>query len=211
MPFARSLSFCVLTYSSRCTLQDVSAPHTLAVFLYCLLVLPNALLQYVSAPGFPTSCPCPHLSPPMCSPGCEFPSLLLSYRILTCASRFALQDVSARCSLAFFSCPLRFLPVIMCSLACECPSLAHFLFYVLTFRFCCVLQVVSASRSLTFFPVLTCRPWCALQEVSTPRLLGFFSYPYLSLPMSSPDSECPSLAGLLSMSLLVHPDVLSRT
>ena len=55
-----------------------------------------------------------------------------------------------------------------------------------------------------FFPfslhVLTCPIECRLQDVSAPRSVGFFRCPELSLAMLSPESECPSLGRILSVS-----------
>ena len=55
-----------------------------------------------------------------------------------------------------------------------------------------------------FFPlslhVLTCPIRCRLQYVSAPRSVGFFRCPDSSLAMLSPESECPSLGRILSVS-----------
>jgi hypothetical protein len=95
-----------LTCLSRCAFQDVSVLHSLTFLLCPQLFLPMnspgcecpltlslslcATYWFCSmhssvceCPCFLTSCPCPHLLPPMCFPGCEFLSLLLSFYILT--------------------------------------------------------------------------------------------------------------------------------
>ena len=63
----------------------------------------------------------------------------------------------------------------------------------------CGLQSVSAPSSVTFFLCPHKSPLCGLQIVSAPGSVAFFPCPDKSLPLWSPESECPLLGYLLSM------------
>jgi hypothetical protein len=60
-------------------------------------------------------------------------------------------------------------------------------------------SVLIVARSDSFH-ALTCLSICVLQKVSAPRSVGFFACPDLSLDLRSPGSECPSLGQILSVS-----------
>ena len=74
----------------------------------------------------------------------------------------------------------------------------------------CRFQNVSAHRSVPFYCVLTCSSRCGLQRVSPVRSVTFFCPPDLSSTTRSPESECPSLGPILSLSGLVPYDAVSR-
>jgi len=99
VPLAPSLSFRLLTYSSRCALQEVSTPRSLAFF------------------------PCPHLSLPIRSPECECPSLARFPSMTPPVPPMRFPESECLRSLALFPCP--HLSLVMRSLVRECPSLAR--------------------------------------------------------------------------------------
>jgi hypothetical protein len=138
-----SLFSYVLTRSSDCALQGVSAPPSLSFRV--LTCSSDCALQAVSAPGSLAFFPCSHLSVALCSSGSECSPLsrFLFVPSLVCRSAFsrmsvpsltrflsvpsllrrffALQEVSALRLFALFPCP--HFSVVLCSPVGECPSL----------------------------------------------------------------------------------------
>ena len=158
MFLTRSDSFRVLTCSSLCRRQFVSAPRLVGFFVCSDLSLPSrCCLQFVRGPHLVGFFLYPDMSLPMPSPVGERPSLgrilSLSFLVLICTSQCRLQFVSAPCSVRFFPCPDVSLPML--SLGCECPRSVGFI-PRLTLVFRCRHQEVSAPRSPGFFRVLIC-------------------------------------------------------
>jgi len=147
VPPVRLLSVRVLTCSTRCTLQRVSASRSLA-FVSCHHVSPLMRSLGSECPPFARFL-CPHLSLPVC-----------------------LKNVSAPRSFAYPSCPQLSL---LCFPGSECPSLACSPpFRVLTCPSRCAFQEVSVPHWPAFFHLLTCSSRCALQKVSALPSLAFF-------------------------------------
>jgi hypothetical protein len=126
--------------------------------------------------------------PSLCAPQQVGAPYLFSFRLLTCPLLCALQLVSVPCSFSFFPCPD--FSVVLRSPVGEFPSLGHF-FHILTCLLLYALQFVSALSSPALFRVLTCPLLCGLQEVSATRSPGRFLFVLTH----------PSLCGLQEVSV----------
>jgi hypothetical protein len=123
------------------------------------------------------------------------PRSLARLAVLNCSSFCALQRVSAPHSHALLGCPD---PSLSFSDS-ECPSLA--LFWCPDLSLC---HPSSGGECPSFprpsFVVLTCRPLCVLQLVSALRSVALFCYPDLYFPLCSPVCMSPLLLCFVSLS-----------
>jgi hypothetical protein len=140
------------------------------------------------------------------------------FRVLTCPSVCALQEVSALRSLGLFR-VLTYPPVCALQLVSASRSLRLFLYPNLSLRLrspasespsltriVCVSRLVPPSALSSWwapfarsdcYRVLTCSSVCALQSVSAPRSLQLFPCPEGALCLRSPASEYPSLTWIV--------------